>query len=84
MKVEGESEILASLVAVKLYSIAELICKKMKRKKTKVKVATVTKKDEKCQTSNTHYSVSWAEAAMKNLSATTAQLTEKMILRHIA
>ena len=34
-------------------------------KKTKVKAPAVTKKDEKCQTSNTHYSVSWAEAAMK-------------------
>ena len=33
MKVEGESEILASLVAVKLYSIADMKHKKMKRKK---------------------------------------------------
>ena len=65
MKVVGESEILASLVAVKLYLIAELICKKNEKKKTKVKPPAVTKKDEKCQTSNTHYSVSWAAAAMK-------------------
>ena len=58
MKVEGESEILDCLVAVKLYSIAEMICKKNEMKKTKVKATAVTKKDEKCQTSNTHISVS--------------------------
>ena len=34
-------------------------------KKTKVKATAVMKKDEKCQTSNTHYSVRWAAAAMK-------------------
>ena len=33
--------------------------------KKKLKAAAVTKKNEMCQTSNTHYSVSWAEAAMK-------------------
>ena len=63
MKVLGEREILASLVAVKFYSIAEMICKENEKKKTKVKVPAMTKKDKKCQTSNTHYSVCWDEAA---------------------
>ena len=58
MKVEGESEILDCLVAVKLYSIAEMIRKKNEMKKTKVKATAMTKKDEKRQTSNTHISVS--------------------------
>ena len=58
MKVEGESEILATLVAVKLYLIAEMIRKKNENKKTRVKAPAVMKKDEKCQTSNTHISVS--------------------------
>ena len=65
MKVLGEREIFASLVKVELYLIAEIIRKESEQKKTKVKAPVMTKKGKKYQTSNTHYSASWAEAAMK-------------------
>ena len=58
MKVEGESEILDCLVAVKLYSIAEMIRKENEKKKIKVKAPIMAKKDKKGQTSNSHISVS--------------------------
>ena len=57
MKVVGEREILASLVVLKRYSIAEMILKENEKKKTKVKVPVMTNKDKKCQTLITHYSV---------------------------
>ena len=37
MKVGGEREVIASLVALKRYSIAEMICKENEKTKTKVK-----------------------------------------------
>ena len=58
MRVVGEREILASLVVLEHYLIAEMIRKENEKKKTKVKAPAVTKKDEKCQTSNYHISVS--------------------------
>ena len=60
VKVLGEREILASLVALKRYSIGEMI-RKENEKKTKVKVPVKKKKNK----TPTHISVSWDEAAMK-------------------
>ena len=53
----SEREILASLVAAKRYSTAEMIHRENEKKKTKAKAPAVTKNDKKCQTSNTHNSV---------------------------
>ena len=47
MKVVGEREILASLVELKSYSIAEMICIENEKKKTKVKAPDMVKKDKK-------------------------------------
>ena len=47
MKVVGEREILASLVVLKHYSIAEMIRKENEKKKTKVKAPVMAKKDKK-------------------------------------
>ena len=43
MKVVGEREILASLIVLKRYLIAEMIHKENEKKKTKVKATAVTK-----------------------------------------
>ena len=48
-------------------------------KEVKAKELGKAEKDKKWQTSTTHYSVSWVE----NLSSAAAQLTEKIILRHL-
>merc|ERR1712129_508752 len=63
-KVVGEREILASLVEYKHHSIAEMIQKEKKEKKTKVKAPVMTKQDKKHQTSNNDISVTAASAAL--------------------
>ena len=62
MKVVGERKILAIFVAVKLYSMAEMIGKE--NEKTKVKAPVTTKKDTKCQNSTTPSSVTAASAVL--------------------
>jgi len=58
VKVVGEREILASLVALKHYSIAEMIRKENEKKKQKSRRPLWQKKIKKGQTSNSHISVS--------------------------
>ena len=64
MKVVGERKILASLVEFKHHSIAEMIRKEKKEKKTKVKAPVKTKQDKKHQTSTNDISVTAASAAL--------------------
>ena len=45
--------------------MAEMIQSENEKKEIKVKALIMTKKDKKCQTSITIFSVSWAAAAMK-------------------
>ena len=54
MKVVGEREILATLVALKHYSVAEMICKENGKKSRR---PLWRKKNKKGQTSNTHISI---------------------------
>ena len=64
MKEVGERKIIASFVAVKLYSMAEMIRKENENEKTKVKAPVTTKKDKKCQSSTTPSSVTAASAVL--------------------
>jgi len=65
VKEVGERKIIASFVAVKLYSMAEMIGKENEHEKTKVKAPVTTKKDKKCLTSITPSSETAASAVLK-------------------